>query len=81
MKQEYTEIGHDPESRGLLVRQAINDRYQTKDGCAFCGNLRRTKNPSLFNYGWIKDDDLSGRVSWDTKSFCSKACREYYCHE
>lgn len=45
--------------------------------CAQCGNWRKNARNRLYRYG-VEPDGLGTSVSWDTKLFCNKACRDAF---
>ena len=68
--EEITQLSTDAFSRVTLVRRVIRSSYTC---CAWCGG--RTARGYVYNYGTETDWN---RTSWDSRDFCSLACRKNY---
>lgn len=42
--------------------------------CDECG-----RNGTLYNYGTLPEDRISGNPEWHTKSFCGVSCMRQHC--
>jgi hypothetical protein len=70
MNPHIVQLSRDPFARGDLVRKTEPAGAQA---CRWCGQVR--KSGRLFRYGWWSD---GGRLSWDSRPFCSVGCRNTY---
>jgi hypothetical protein len=69
----YICLSHDHFTRQDLIRAIEDPGEHRQDGCAWCGQNRKTGR--LFRYG---SETANGHSYWDAKAFCSLACRKAY---
>lgn len=67
------QVSRDPFARTTTYRRIL----PSKTPCANCGKWRKMARNWLFCYG-VEPDGLGTKVSWDTKLFCNKACRDAF---
>lgn len=70
-------------SRDPFAREELHRTFVRGVACAWCGNQSRTTNKrgsTVDNAGsWrYRVETDGGRTYEDTKTFCSKSCRESY---
>ena len=55
------------------------ERIYTTNGCAFCGQGRKTKSGRQYLWQFRREDDAVGvKSSFDVRLFCSIGCRRSY---
>lgn len=62
-------VDRDPFGRFSIVRRIVRSR---EIRCSWCG---KSSMGRLFQYGVDHD---GGRLVWETRSFCSKSCRDTF---
>lgn len=69
------EVSHDAFARESIIRK----NESGIETCSMCGNARKTPSGKryLYRYG-VEHDDKPGRIAWDDRKFCCKACRDGY---
>jgi len=68
---EFYIYRHDGLARAFYCR--IVDK--TAKTCDECGQPRKT----IYKYGILPEDRLSGIPTWQVKSFCGVSCMRQYC--
>lgn len=69
-------VSRDPFGRFTMFRKSV---FSNTDTCAYCGNVRKTKNGRkyLYQYG-IEKDGTSSSLEFQKEKFCCIDCMRSY---